>query len=347
VKPELLFENEPYRVVRTDCSPGSDLTIICFDPWKHSRAPRDAAEFDDVAQDNFVVRKGMNAVFVQTRRNDWYQGDGILDALTGVLEKRRANEVFIAYGTSMGGHAAASFADALEADFFFSASAQVSLCPAFMGQIFDRRWHDSHEIFRYDNILDGACHSRRGLVCYDSAQHHDRVHAERMLRETDADRLDCPGTWHFAARLVQREIGVMNLLQEIAETIRRGDALDGCLNRVKGVVANSFAARFMDAGGAEKGRIFREFGIARLQKEIHLNSLVRAFDLDPCHEIASILQQTQMHLADTGQKDFVQRMLVRNGYEDICDLAGHGAAPGCQNAPANPAAAAACAREPA
>ncbi len=345
--PELLFENEPYRVVRTDSASDCDLTIICFDPWKHHRSPLDAAEFEGVTQDNFVVRKGMNAVFVQTRRNDWYQSDGILDALKAVLANRRANEVFIAYGTSMGGHAAASFADVLDADFFFSASAQVSLCPAFMGQIFDRRWHDSHDIFRYDNILDGACQSRRGLVCYDAAQHHDRVHAERMLRETAADRLDCPGTWHFAAQLVQREIGVMELLKEIAETVRRGGAIDDCLSRVKHVVANSFAARFMDVSGAEKGRIFQEFGVAHMLKEIHLNCLVRAFDLDPCQEIAAILQQTEPHLTDTRQRDFVQRMLVRNGYEDLCDMVGQGAAPGGKNAAAIPASANALAREPA
>lgn len=317
VKAELLFENEPYRVVRTDCNEIASITVVHFEPWRHSHSHIEASPFGDINQDNFIVKKGMNALFVQTRRNDWYQSDGILDALNCIRANRRTNEIFVTYGTSMGGHAAASFSGVLNADFFLCASAQVSLCPLFMDQVFDRRWQESHNSFQYDNILDGSCRAKNGLVCFDSMLQLDQVHAERTLRETDAFGLDCPGTWHFAAKLLQREVGIMNLILEIARTIQKKHDLQDYLTALKASLAASFAARFLSADGEGKVRLSQEFGMAAIQKEIHLNALVRAFDLGPSPEFASILVASEKRLTNPSQKEFVTRMLLKKGYENF------------------------------
>ncbi|MEE9387267.1 MAG: hypothetical protein V3U96_01540 [Paracoccaceae bacterium] len=100
---EQLFENEHYRAVRTDCNESSDITVINFEPWRHSRSANETLPFENVKQDNFINQKGMNAIFLQTRRNDWYQSDGILDAIDSIVKDRRRKEVFVNYGTSMGG----------------------------------------------------------------------------------------------------------------------------------------------------------------------------------------------------------------------------------------------------
>ncbi len=321
MRPAKLFENESYRVLRCDAAPETRLSVVCFEPWMHARSAREPGPFQDIGQDNFVTRKGMNAIFVQTRRNDWYQGDGIHDALDAVAARRRAGEILISYGTSMGGHAAASFSAHLQADYFFSASAQVSLCPTFMNQILDRRWHESHAAFRYDNILDRACRDQSGLVCYDTAQLHDRIHAERMVRDTAARGLDCPGTWHFAAALVQRELGVMTLLRDIAASLRDSGDAQGPLARLEEVLAGSFAARFLAADGAGMEGLVAEAGLDRVARDIHLNALVRAFELDPTRELAGILCALEAQLEQASQKAFVTRMLLRKGYDDLAPVA--------------------------
>ncbi|MEE9387268.1 MAG: hypothetical protein V3U96_01545 [Paracoccaceae bacterium] len=158
-----------------------------------------------------------------------------------------------------------------------------------MEQIGDRRWHDSHEHFRYDNILNGDCAAQKGVVCFDALQPHDQIHAQRMLRETKGLCFECPGTWHFAAKLLQKEIGIMGFLKNIAEIIKQGQDVDRYVSDVKNNVGACFAVRFLNASGEGKIQLLEEFGLDILQQDIHLNALARAFGLEPSKELAAII----------------------------------------------------------
>lgn len=310
----VVYENENYRVLRFEPAEPTTDTVVYFQYLSaalHHAEPRD---FEPVKPDNFVTMNRMNGLFVQTRRNDWFQNEGILDLLRFVAAAKRPGEIYVAYGSSMGGHAAVSFSDLIDADFFLAISPQVSIAPSFMDEIGDTRWRENGRSFVHDFVLEGRCAGRRGLVAYDARHPLDLVHTDRILGRTSALALDCPGTWHHSGKLLNRMFGIMTLIRRMMALLRSGGDMAAFVASLRAEIDADPAARFVRSGAAGRIALLAAHGAVKFGLDIEFEALRREFLRDPSPEAALVLHVIAKEAKAVPVRRNAAETLRRNGY---------------------------------
>ncbi|KRE02262.1 hypothetical protein ASE63_07835 [Bosea sp. Root381] len=128
----------------------------------------------------FLAERGVGAVHVISRENDWYQYDEMAEAAAAIRSAMQAYDRVATYGSSMGGYAAFRFAGLLGADAFIALSPQVTIDPSVVP--FERRWLDDAKRlnFIWDHLApEPGC---RGYVFYDPHD-DDARHVALMARQ--------------------------------------------------------------------------------------------------------------------------------------------------------------------
>ena len=246
-----LFENENYRVIHTPSQKPSKVTFICFDHWRSAFDVERPREYSAPFAQSEILNLGYNYVGVQSRRNDWYQLDGILEALNEVAHLKRADDIFINYGGSMGGFAAINFYSLIGADFFIALAPQASLKSEFMDQIKDKRWDRASKIFRHNFILTGYNNKARGIVIHDPTQLDDEKHVSAILQKIQVNTIEAYGGGHFPGKIINATYGIKRILKLLPDVFTAPDSLSSLVNEINQSAREHYQARFA-LGDTEK-----------------------------------------------------------------------------------------------
>lgn len=153
--------------------------------------------------EDYLVSRDISVISVLGRDNRWYQYPEMQQALSRIAAATRGAGRVVAYGSSMGGYAAARFADALNADTVLALSPQYSCDP---GKVpFEQRWRWHTRRIRWRPELDGPIRSRaRTYVAFDPHISSDARHAALIARDAGCDLIEVPDGGHpVAAQLNQ------------------------------------------------------------------------------------------------------------------------------------------------
>lgn len=122
----------------------------------------------------FLKEKGISAIHIMGRREDWYRYSDISDALGAVKSFLSGANLIITYGSSMGGYAALRFADQLGADYVLAISPQYTIDPTKVP--FETRWRQDASRIDWDqNPEPPLPRDARPVVVYDPTtadKHH-------------------------------------------------------------------------------------------------------------------------------------------------------------------------------
>jgi hypothetical protein len=122
----------------------------------------------------------------------------------------------IAYGASMGGYAAARFADTLGISRVFALAPQASIQPSVVP--FETRWPDYVERIRFLHDDDWPARQAKIWLFYDKAHRIDPFHADIIAKAGPSVRVNVPYCGHWVARGLV-EAGIM---KEIITRFRAG-----------------------------------------------------------------------------------------------------------------------------
>ena len=172
---DILFESPNIRVWRNDTE-DTTRTVVTFDSYTDNRT-LDRPGFGEA----FLKSRGLSAIHVISRDNDWYQYPEIIEALDKIAAITTTRGRTLTYGTSMGGYAAIRFADRVGAQAVVSISPQYSIDPA--KAPFEERWKTDAGRIRFLDALDGPITSSAQIILpYDPAG-PDRRHAEMIAAD--------------------------------------------------------------------------------------------------------------------------------------------------------------------
>lgn len=319
-----LFQNKLYRIVRTD--PGSRPlgTIVYFHPVRANPGNEELLPFEEVAEVNFLTRAGFVGIFVQSARNDWFQHRSLSNGFARIRKERDLPRPLMSYGSSMGGFAAVAFASDVGADFFFAASPQASIAPAFMARIEDRRWRQHMKFFSRDRIMKGASRDMRGLLCYDRLHPHDRIHAAVIERVTKATLLHCPGSSHFALYRLQRDVGLPRVLADVAHHGAQDDSLRDYAGQLSDRMRGGFADRFVQADDAGRALILEDGGVDRLMHELAFPAIIDCFERDPTEPFARLLLEIRDRSLTEPHRQAIDNALRRKMLDHVAEGRKHG-----------------------
>jgi pimeloyl-ACP methyl ester carboxylesterase len=119
----------------------SDCCVVTFDSWTDIRS-FDRPGFGE----HFLASRGIDAIHVIARENDWYQYPEMLEAMAAVHEATRAYRRVVTYGSSMGAYAALRLAGVAGAHCALAMSPQFSINPAVAP--FEYRWESAAKRFQ-------------------------------------------------------------------------------------------------------------------------------------------------------------------------------------------------------
>lgn len=154
----------------------------------------------------FLRASGVSAVHVMGRGDDWYQYADLFAALEAARAAAAAARRVVAYGSSMGGYAAARFADRVGAHAALAISPQWSIDPT--RNDFDARWLAEGRRLTFLPEIEAAASPRaRPVVVFDRAG-PDRAHAERIDQEMGAILVGVAHL-HHPATTALLEMGVL------------------------------------------------------------------------------------------------------------------------------------------
>ncbi len=142
----------------------------------------------------FLQSRGISAIHVMGRREDWYQYAEMGDALHAVRLAVSGAERVMTYGSSMGGYAAVRFADRVGADAVLACSPQYSIDPR--KNVIDNRWSQDANRIAWRPEIDGTivCAARPVLVFDPNGP--DGWHAERISADVPITAIRLPYTGH-------------------------------------------------------------------------------------------------------------------------------------------------------
>lgn len=131
--------------------------------------------------EGFLKEKGLSAIHIMGRREDWYQYPDMKDAIDAIRKHLPHPERIITYGSSMGGYAALRFADLLRVDAVLALSPQYSINPKKVP--FETRWlQDANRIVWRPELEPPLPKTAHVVVVYDpttiDAQHVDLIASE-------------------------------------------------------------------------------------------------------------------------------------------------------------------------
>ena len=194
-----------------------------------------AMNFNDVDGlgngEDYLFAEGFDVISVKSRSNLWYN-DVSLEDVAAILAPLRYDEI-VTYGTSMGGYAAAYFAEAIRPTRAILFSPQCSVDPRLSD--WDERWKAHWSLpFRHAPISKAPDADTRYIIFYDpwtlDARHADAIAAG--VGEANVLRVRVPFSGHETIGLVL-DAGVLSklvsaLLRDSPEapahlaTLRRG-----------------------------------------------------------------------------------------------------------------------------
>lgn len=148
----------------------------------------------------FLHDKGLSAIHVMGRREDWYQYPDMMDAIAAVRDHLAGAERVITYGSSMGGYAALRFADPLGANAALALSPQYSINPD--KAPFETRWlQDARRIEWRPEHEPALPKNARAVVAYDPTT-VDRQHIDLIAAEAEIERIPVRYSGHPSGRVV-------------------------------------------------------------------------------------------------------------------------------------------------
>lgn len=149
----------------------------------------------------FFRSRGVSAIHVLGRSDDWYQYSDVFLALEAVREAISGSDRIMTYGSSMGGYAAIRFADLVEANAVLAMSPQYSIDPA--RQPFDARWQqDAHRIAWMPEI-DGPVKCRCQPVVVFDPKSMDGNQVSRLSQDIRIVEIPLPYSGHPATTYLQ------------------------------------------------------------------------------------------------------------------------------------------------
>ncbi|SFR42980.1 hypothetical protein SAMN04488005_1846 [Yoonia tamlensis] len=321
-----VFDETHYRVFVTRPTVPSRGTIIYYqlvgprDPdtgFAPKRAPSDK---------NFITSAGYTAVMVQPARQDWFQHesfDAALDAIRRIPDLPRP---WLSYGTSMGGYGAIVGAAALEADFFLSGSPQASINDAYMRKIKDGRWRPGRAFYRVDPIRNGACAGTKGVVLCDPLHAADQKHALTILRNTDSQQINCPGTAHFGIVRMMRDVGFENFTEQLFDVMAGKETLAAFVNRARQTFDASIPGAFFKADPATQQDMVATLGADAILQSTHISALADHLNRMPSVEYAKLLVGLLPHVAKGGASNYVKRVIGEADMDYLLETSEAGAA---------------------
>lgn len=263
-----------YRVVINQDNE-SNIFIITFDHWNKIRNQKERSAFLEIEKNCYITKKGLNRIYIQTSENDWYQRDGVKEAINYIKNFKKEN-IYISYGGSMAGYAAIEFSRELNADFFLSLSPQFSFEEKYLSSINDNRWmkdrlylQDNGYTIKSNNNT-GINLNSKGIVFYDPLFVLDRKHAESIKTNTQAFLIKSYGTHHHAGVAVNHLLNIVNLLKEIGETIRKKENISPLLEKITNTIEKSDFKKLV----IEKDVDYLAFANVDIIRKIDINSWV-------------------------------------------------------------------------
>ena len=149
----------------------------------------------------FFRSRGISAIHVLGRSDDWYQYDDMPLALKAVRVAVAGSDRVMTYGSSMGGYAAIRFADRLGANAVLALSPQYSIDPA--KTPFDDRWNqDSHRIKWLPEIDGPVVCQCRPVIVFDPKS-RDGSHVLRLSKDIQITGIPLPYSGHPATTYLQ------------------------------------------------------------------------------------------------------------------------------------------------
>ncbi len=185
---EDLFRSGELRVSRVGGF-SERCCIVTFDSYTDRRT----LERPGFGQ-HFFQTRGIDAIHVISRDNDWYQHPELREALDAVRAVARGYRRVVAYGSSMGAYAALRFGAWAGADCAVALSPQYSIDPKVVR--FERRWAADSVRFRavWEGMA-GFATPGEAYVLYDPTD-HDRKHIALLERESRFIKVRLPGAGH-------------------------------------------------------------------------------------------------------------------------------------------------------
>jgi len=211
---KILRENNDYRAAVIFSKNKSKVFIIKFDHWVKNKHQC----FADIAQTTWATKLGYNHIFIQSKKNDWFQNHTVLDVLNAVANYKKDN-LYIATGGSMSGYASIEFNSILSIDFFIATSPQAAISKEYMTSINDNRWkNDISKIKkRRSYLLDGFNKKAKGIVSVDITNHADMSHAISIKQMTDSIILYTNGAYHRSGMILNKEYPVKKIIKHFIE----------------------------------------------------------------------------------------------------------------------------------
>ena len=199
-------------LVRARLLPGDARCVVAFD--HHGEDPSlDRAAFAE----HFLDSRGLSWIAVLGRGNHWYHYPDVPAALAAIREAVAGRARVMTYGSSMGGHAALRFADAVGANACLALSPQYSIHRD--AAPFEDRWAQEAAAIRWpaegEPPIRCACVP---IVVYDGAS-VDALHAERIAADTPVRCLPLPHAGHP----VGTALAVAGMLEPLVKATLDGD----------------------------------------------------------------------------------------------------------------------------
>jgi hypothetical protein len=189
--------------------------IVCFEPLSPPPANRGARPAQQPFGARFALKYGFNAVHVSPAENSWYQYPDLDACLAAVARVTRPGAT--AYGGSMGGYAATTYADALPVAKVIALGPQFSIRRAAVP--FEQRWAAQAARIAFRPDAERVAQSCHHYIFFDprnpDAQHASLI-AKRAARVT---LVRVPGGGHTVGA-VMAESGC---LSEVTLRILRGE----------------------------------------------------------------------------------------------------------------------------
>ena len=271
----------------------------------------------------FARKYGLNAIHVSPAGNHWYQYPD-LDACLAAIRPRVAAGATI-YGASMGGYAAATYADHFAPCKALAIAPQFTIHPEVV-ESFDRRWgrFAAHIDFRADHAAV-ARHAHLYLV-YDPAG-PDAPHA-RMIAERAAhvSRVEVPGGGHK----VTQTLAEAGLLSQLVLKVVRGEPTAEELSAFlrEGLGGNALHHMMAATEDAPRREQHLREGVARFPDDLRLR-----YALATCLHTAGSRAEARPHYEYVIRRE-PQRAAWRKRYLQLCRQMGVAPDPALAEAPA-------------
>lgn len=314
-----LFRSENL-VVRRVQGQDQDRWIVTFDHYGIGHG------FDrEGFGEDFLRSRGISAIHVMGRSEDWYQYPDLDDALAAIKASIGNAKRIITYGSSMGGYAAVRLADAVGAHATLALSPQYSI--DLSRAPFENRWLQDSQRIKFRPELNGPIRSRaRQIIVYDPMT-IDRHHAALIHRDSPAQHLRTPFSGHPAGPFLG-EIGILEPLvfsvlegtekiEEFRETIR--------VRRGSSAIYSAHLAKAQPPSRRALAIKIARNAVDAKPENVHaLEQLARLLSQDQAHEEALAVHQRALavnHNHYTNQIAYADALIAAGQPNDALKIA--------------------------